>query len=463
MLFHVTANSDWSNLPLSGLFVEMLRRVVTLGPSQVDARTADKSDAALEAAPQSASGPAASSTALPPIQTLDGFGQLTPAAAPRRADRAGQARHDRPGPRPSARLLRPVGRGARLQPRHRQDGAQAARQGRRRSSAVSGYTLKKPRALEPWLYLAALALFAVDVLAMLVLSRGLRFRRRVAATSAVILLALTLAAAACHSRLRPSQAPHRSHGQRPLDDFALKASLQTHLAYVITGDPDIDRISEEGLSGLSKVLRARTALEPADPMGVDIDKDELAFFPIALLAGARGRRASLRRHARQGRCLHEAGRPHHLRHARPGALGSSIPARRTRRLTRLIGQLDIPPLEPVPENHVLTKSFYLMRSFPGRWDGGSLWVEAEPEDETERSERSRRTDGVSSIVITSNDFARAWALDDANRPLYPAVPGGEVQREMAFRAGVNIVMYALTGNYKADQVHVPALLERLGQ
>jgi hypothetical protein len=117
----------------------------------------------------------------------------------------------------------------------------------------------------------------------------------------------------------------------------------------------------------------------------------------------------------------------------------------------------------VPESHVLTKSFYLMRSFPGRWDGGALWVEAEPVDETERSERSRRTDGVSSIVITSNDFAGAWALDESNRPIYPTVPGGEVQREMAFRAGVNLVMYALTGNYKADQVHVPALLERLGQ
>ena len=53
--------------------------------------------------------------------------------------------------------------------------------------------------------------------------------------------------------------------------------------------------------------------------------------------------------------------------------------------------------------------------------------------------------------------SRAW------RSFYPVVPGGEVQREMAFRVGVNIVMYALTGNYKADQVHVPALLERLGQ
>ena len=138
-------------------------------------------------------------------------------------------------------------------------------------------------------------------------------------------------------------------------------------------------------------------------------------------------------------------------------------ATQSKALSHLIGQLDVPPLEPVPENHVLTKSFYLMRDFPGRWDGGTLWVEDQPEGEADRSERSRRTDGVSSIVVTSNDLASAWALDEHNRPLYATVPGGEVQREMAFRAGVNLVMYALTGNYKADQVHVPALLERLGQ
>jgi hypothetical protein len=49
------------------------------------------------------------------------------------------------------------------------------------------------------------------------------------------------------------------------------------------------------------------------------------------------------------------------------------------------------------------------------------------------------------------------------QPMLPLVPGESRQREFAFRAGVNIVMYALTGNYKADQVHIPALLERLGQ
>jgi hypothetical protein len=140
-----------------------------------------------------------------------------------------------------------------------------------------------------------------------------------------------------------------------------------------------------------------------------------------------------------------------------GGISGQSPA-----LTTLLGQLDIPRLEPVPDNHVLTKSFYLMRGFPGRWDGGTLWVEAQTPDEN-GERRALKSDGVSSILITSNDFAGAWALDDKNRPMFAAVPGGEVQREMAFRSGVNIVMYALTGNYKADQVHVPALLERLGQ
>ena len=457
VLFHVTANSDWSNLPLSGLFVEMLRRVVTLGPSQVTLATADKSDG-LVAAPQTASGSATSSTALPPIQTLDGFGQLTAPplrAAPIAADKidATVPGPDHPpgyyGPAGAAHAFNIVTTKTELKPLKVNDAA----------GAVGGYTLKKPRALEPWLYLAALAIFAIDVLAVLMLSTGLRLRRRIAATSAVILLALTLLPQVPLAS-EAEQAPPTTGN--PADDFALKASLQTHLAYVITGDPDIDRVSEEGLSGLSKVLRARTALEPADPMGVDIDKDELAFFPLLYWPVREDAEplsdatlAKVDAFMKQGGLI--------IFDTRDQGLSAVDTGTQNKALTRLIGQLDIPPLEPVPENHVLTKSFYLMRSFPGRYDGGALWVEAEPQDETERSERSRRTDGVSSIVITSNDLASAWALDDANRPLYPAVPGGEVQREMAFRAGVNIVMYALTGNYKADQVHVPALLERLGQ
>jgi hypothetical protein len=70
---------------------------------------------------------------------------------------------------------------------------------------------------------------------------------------------------------------------------------------------------------------------------------------------------------------------------------------------------------------------------------------------------------VSPVVVGNGDWAGAWAVDAAGRPLYAVTPGGESQREVAYRFGVNLVMYALTGNYKADQVHLPAIMERLGR
>jgi hypothetical protein len=462
VLFHVTANSDWSNLPLSGLFVEMLRRVVALGTSRVGPESGGAASET-EASP-AAQRVAPSTSALSPIQTLDGFGHLiTPPLraspiAPDKIDGMVPGPDHPPGyygPSGAARALNLVTAKTTLKPHGPLEG-----------TAMRGYTLKKPMALEPWLYLAAIGLFAADILAVLMLSGGLRFQRRAVATSIALLLAaalLTLAGQRAHAQevQAPQEAQAQTEASSP-DAFAMKASLQTRLAYVITGNPEIDHASEEGLSGLSKILRARTALEPADPMGVDIEKDNLSFFPILYWPVAEDAQplsdatlAKVDAFMKQGGLVVFDTRDHETAFS-----GSST---QSKALTRLIGQLDIPPLEPVPANHVLTKSFYLMHSFPGRWDGGALWVEAEPQDEAERTERSRRTDGVSSIVITSNDLAGAWALDQSNRPIYPTVPGGEVQREMAFRAGVNIVMYALTGNYKADQVHVPALLERLGQ
>jgi hypothetical protein len=423
--------------------------------------------AAIEAAPGQAAVPAGS--ALPPIKTLDGFGQLgTPPlrVSPLPADKVDSVVPglEHPpgyyGPAAQPRALNIVSAKTKLEPMGAIEGA----------AESAGYTMRKPFALEPWIYLAALGLFAADIIAVLFLSGGLRLRRRVATAGATILLALALSPGMPHGTLaqepaaQPQAAPASPTGaaESP-DNFALQASLKTRLAYVLTGNADVDRTSEEGLSGLSKVLRARTALEPAEPMGVDLDKDELSFFPILywpVLDDAEplsdATLAKIDAFMKQGGLIIFDTRDHETSITATGAAQGQA-------LSRLIGQLDIPPLEPVPENHVLTKSFYLMRSFPGRWDGGALWVEAEPVDEAERSERSRRTDGVSSLAITSNDFAAAWALDEGNRPIYPAVPGGEVQREMAFRAGVNLVMYALTGNYKADQVHVPALLERLGQ
>jgi hypothetical protein len=458
VLFHVTANSDWSNLPLSGLFVEMLRRVAAMGTGPLAIEGSDTQAGAGEASPAAAA--AGPTGALAPLQTLDGFGHLVSpplGAAPIALDKIDSVvpGPEHPpgyyGPSGTARALNLVTPKTVLKPLGAIEG-----------STASGYTLKKPMALEPWLYLAAMGLFAADILALLLLSGGLHFRRRAAAASIAILLGVALFPGGTRLALAQEAAGEATPAPASPDDFAMQATLKTHLAYVITGDPEIDRTSEEGLSGLSKVLRARTALEPAEPMGVDIDKDELSFFPMLYWPVREDAEplsdatlAKIDAFMKQGGLIVFDTRDQQT--AFSGTSGQS------KALTRLIGQLDVPPLEPVPGTHVLTKSFYLMNSFPGRWDGGALWVEAEPEDEAERSERSRRTDGVSSIVITSNDFAGAWALDQSNRPIYPTVPGGEVQREMAFRTGVNLVMYALTGNYKADQVHVPALLERLGQ
>ena len=234
---------------------------------------------------------------------------------------------------------------------------------------------------------------------------------------------------------------------------------------MLSGDAATDEASRQGLIGLNTFLVAKTTVQPGDPYAVNILTDEIAFFPILywpVLGNARGLpEATLTKidaYMKQGGMIVFDTKDH----------GQGIPTGLSMRgeggtpLQRLLGNLDIPRLEPVPEHHVLTKSFYLLRSFPGRWDGGQLWVEVEAPRDSDQGKHARRVDGVSWILITSNDLAAAWALDDRNRPLYPVVPGGERQREMAFRTGVNIVMYALTGNYKADLVHMPALLERLG-
>jgi hypothetical protein len=150
--------------------------------------------------------------------------------------------------------------------------------------------------------------------------------------------------------------------------------------------------------------------------------------------------------------------------ATPGdAAASQTPGMQA--LRNILSSLDVPELEPVPREHVMTKTFYLLRDFPGRFNTGQTWVETLPHDDDDEaaSRPARGGDGVSPIIITSNDLAGAWAIRPDGQPMLPLTPGEPRQREFAFRAGVNIVMYTLTGNYKADQVHAPALIERLGQ
>jgi Domain of unknown function (DUF4159) len=347
------------------------------------------------------------------------------------------------------------------------------------------YQLGDSVSLKPWALLAALGLVLADILAVLALQTGGFRRMRPLGRAAAALAIVFIASAGVPD---PAHAQSAGTTASETGDFALKAAERTRLAYVTTGDAETDETSKRGLTGLSLVLASRTAVEPDTPMAVRVDVDELAFFPVLywpVLPNAEPLKdavvAKIDAYTKGGGMIvfdtRDAGdfTPTTDAAAAPGALA----------LRRLVAKLDVPPLEPTPGNHVLGRSFYILTSFPGRYDSSPMWVETagrpgERENDsldtllfnggdqgstgtTPREQPVRQDDGVSALLVTGNDLAGAWAVDDDGLPLNAVIPGGEEQREQAFRVGVNIVMYALTGNYKADQVHVPALLERLGQ
>ncbi len=451
VLFHVTADTRWSDLPLSGTFVEMLKRLVALAGSTA----ASEEDATSSASAKSPAG-----QPVPPTRILDGFGAFSvppPTARPIPSSFNGRGTADHPpgfyGPPEglvAVNTLAPTDRPAALDVSALSARHEAYRQG-------------EPLDLRGPIFLAALALLLIDALVVFWLSGGLTVRswRRRAAAGIVLV-------AAAVSFLAPVPTRAENPALSAADQFAMNATLQTHLAYIVTGDPEVDEISKAGLQGLTLFLAQRTALEAGEPIGLDPARDELAFFPLIywpiLPNQVKPSQLALDRidtYMKNGGTV--------LFDTRDELSASPFPGDATQSpgmtgLRTILSSLDIPELEPVPRDHVLTKTFFLLQEFPGRYTGGKLWVEALPAENDDQPARPARAgDGVSSILITSNDFAGAWAMRPDGQPMLPMVPGEPRQREMAFRAGVNIVMYALTGNYKTDQVHVPALLERLGQ
>ncbi|RAI04300.1 RNA-binding protein [Acuticoccus sediminis] len=427
VFFHVTADTSWSTLPLSGTFVEMLRSVVELST----------------AGPESASedGPT-----LPPYRVLDGSGRLI-APGPNVQPVSGEVT---PGPRTPPGLYGADGAFRAVNLLEEGQTLASLNPDAFAGATVSRYTTEGPTELKGPLMTLAAALFVLDALAILLLMGS--FRRRIVASIAVAMLALVAAP--------------RADAQTPGEvnvDFAMRASLQTRLAYVSTGNADVDRISEAGLVGLSQALTARTAVEPAEPMAVNIETDELAFFPLIYWPVTPGSaRPSDAAIARVDAYMKNGGTILFDTRDQSGSFSGQSASPSTMALRRILDGLDIPPLEPVPEDHVLTKTFYLLDGFPGRWTGSPLWVEASTVSPSQ-DHPARAGDGVSPIIITANDLAGAWAVNAQGGFLLPTSPADPYQREMAYRAGVNIAIYTMTGNYKADQVHIPALLERLGQ
>jgi Domain of unknown function (DUF4159)/Aerotolerance regulator N-terminal len=468
VLFHVTGDTRWSDLPLSGTFVDMLKRIVALAGTPALTETTDDQKTK------------ATHEAVAPTRVLDGFGNFTspPATArPVPTDYAGSATAEHPpgfyGPPENLLAVNTLSASDRLAPLDFSALAHASHE---------IYRKTEPQDLRGPILIAALALFLLDTLIVLWLggniTRLLPRLSRASTPAVIIVAALSLMllphAVAADGLMRPSgiadRIPALAPPASPSSRDVPRSALETKLAYVITGDRDVDQISKSGLGGLTLFLAQRTALEAGEPIGLDIAHDELAFYPLIywpIVPGApRPSQETLKRvdsYMKQGGTVLFDTRDAML--SPPGS-GGETRGPGMLELRQILSSLDLPELEPVPRDHVLTKTFYLLRDFPGRFNSGQLWVEALPagNDEDESSPRpARGGDGVSSIIITSNDFAGAWALQPDGQPSLPMVEGEPRQRELAFRAGVNIVMYTLTGNYKADQVHVPALLERLGQ
>jgi hypothetical protein len=210
-----------------------------------------------------------------------------------------------------------------------------------------------------------------------------------------------------------------------------QAAMHPRLAYVQTGDAQTDQASRDGLSRLTTLLADRSTALLGPPKGLDLESAEWVFYPLVYWpVTATQSTPSAQAVARVRQYLSHGGMI--LFDRQPTAQSA---------MRRLGDVLELPSIRPLPADHVLTRSFYLINAAQLAQHGQNLWIEGPRAD----------NDGVASVLISDGDWAGLWAQ------------GVSDGTEMAFRFGVNLCMYALTGNYKADQVHMPAILERLGQ
>ncbi|PHR94122.1 MAG: hypothetical protein COA69_00565 [Robiginitomaculum sp.] len=424
VLFHVTAGPDWSGLPLSGLYVQMLKRILPLAR-------------ATTSNPQTGSGDWTAA------RTLNGYGQLGTPPAHARTIANDAFSGTKSGIFHPPGLYRQGLRRQALNTIQDPDNYTALNPSGFTHAAYSG---RKPKSLSGILLGLACILLSLDV-ALSLLASGrlsLPIRQKMRQGTAVLALIMVLAAI-------PSGDTYAKNSTG--NDNTLNDALGLHLAYVVTGDSAIDSMSRAGLEGLTFELNRRTTIEPAGVRAINIETDSVDFYPFLYWPVQRDAKPLSDKASQKLNAYMAAG----------GTLVFDTQDQDRRKLLgnqthpgleTISKSLDIPRLAPPPNDHVITKSFYLIQTYPGRWADGKIWVEAD--------QRGSARDGVSSVIVGSNDWAAAWAKDERGRTLAVIEDDMPRQREFAYRFGVNLAMYALSGNYKADQVHAATLVKRLG-
>ncbi|MFT9359267.1 DUF4159 domain-containing protein [Acetobacter okinawensis] len=421
VLFHVSSTADWSNLPLSGLFVAMLQRLT-----------------------EHANGLStpADTTLLAPAITLDGEGMAGP-------------------PPPTARAIQGTAlAGTVVSPIH-PPGLYGPPDGRRALNAAAGMqglqaaqpvgTLTDASGQRPDLPLGRYCLLGSVLLALLdgILVGLMRTGRLFARRKAAPLLALLGALYATPSTAQTQDATAQAH--------VPAAALETRLGYIVSGHEDVDEASRAGLQGLSDFVNARTSAVMGHPDGVHPGTDDLTYYPLLywpITADATttpAMTAALNTFMAHGGILLIDTQGQDGTNSTDTTFAADAPGT-TAALRRVTAGLVIPPLVVMTDHHLLAHTFYLLHDFPGRYAGQPIWVAKEGDAEN---------DDVSPVIIGSADWAHAWAVDNAGNTPFAVIPGGSDQRLQAYRFGLNTVIYALTGSYKADQVHVPMLLKRL--
>ena len=417
IFFHITANPDWSNMPLTGTFVEVLERIISLSEGTESENQ---------------------NIPLKPYKLLDGFGRIIDPpnnALPLNFELKKELIKSRAPGYYGNELFRRVWN---LSDHVNTFEPKTATF--QEETKIEKYMTGNLFQLQPILLLLLIILIILDSIISLKIKgiMNLNSIKNIFKISIIFIIFANI------------------YNTKELYAESKFSALETQLAYVLTDNNDLNEISYLGLLELTKVLRNRTSIEASEPKGIDIANDLIAFHPILYwpitsqeIELSETSINRIQNYMKNGGLI-----IFDTRDAIPSNIIANNQSIEQNILKSILKSLDLPILIKVPNDHVIKRSFYLLNDLPGRYVGESVWVEA-----TARNSR----DGVSSVVIGGNDWASSWAKDKNNQPLFSVVPGGEKQREFAYRFGVNLVMYAMTGNYKADQVHIKSILLRLNK
>jgi hypothetical protein len=398
-----TANASWSNLAFSGVFPAILKRLTALARGE----------------------PQNPKTALPLTQTMNGFGIMASPSTPNTLSPASA------GPV----ILSPAhppglyGDGTTVFALNPGGHIPLPIPASFATSTPFGHA-KQAQNLGPDLIALAILLLALDFILSLRL-RGVPLHR-----AAIFLAVLSF------------YPPHAD---------AQNAALQTQLAYVITNNLATDQSSADGLAYLSANVSAHSSVQLGAPAGIRPDHDDLAYYlliywpilPNTPPLSPAGCNALSTYMAHGGLLVID------MQGGDPGTAGSGagFAPGAPNAYFRATACLNLPPLEPLTTDNVLAHSFYIIPSFPGRFTGAPVLIAQPP---------ARDADDVTPVIVGQNDWAAAWARDATGIPEQTPIPGGDAQRLIADRFGVNLVIYALTGNYKTDQRGARTILDQLG-